>query len=121
VSASGEVVEVIVKKEDVKVDNLGERGDELEECEAVGDSNDKLANGVEGEGNWGSESGTLERDDEGSLPVKTRGEFGYGIDETVVGSCFAGIEGGGMSFASVSLARQIRPCLRRHCRHTWRL
>jgi hypothetical protein len=31
VSASGEVVEVIVKKEDVKVDNLGERGDELEE------------------------------------------------------------------------------------------
>lgn len=50
VSASREVVEVIVKKEDVKVDNLGERGDELEECEAVGDSNDKLANGVEGEG-----------------------------------------------------------------------
>jgi hypothetical protein len=51
VSASGEVVEGINKKEDVEVDNLGERGDELEECEAVGDSNDKLANGVEGEGN----------------------------------------------------------------------
>lgn len=49
VSASGEVVEVVNKK-DVKVDNLGERGDESEECEAVGDSNDKLANGVEGEG-----------------------------------------------------------------------
>ena len=45
-----EVVEVVNKKEDVKVDNLGERGDEWEECEAVGDSNDKLANGVEGEG-----------------------------------------------------------------------
>lgn len=51
VSASGVVVEGINKKEDVEVDNLGERGDELEECEAVGDSNDKLANGVEGEGN----------------------------------------------------------------------
>jgi hypothetical protein len=50
VSASGEVVEAIKKKEDVKVDKLGERGDELEECEAVGDSNDKLANGVEGDG-----------------------------------------------------------------------
>lgn len=50
VSASGEMVEVVNKKEDVKVDNLGERGDESEECEAVGDSNDKLANGVEGEG-----------------------------------------------------------------------
>ena len=50
VSASGEVVEVVNKKEDVKSDNLGERGDESEECEAVGDSNDKLANGVEGEG-----------------------------------------------------------------------
>jgi hypothetical protein len=49
-SASEEVVEAIKKKEDVKVDKLGERGDELEECEAVGDSNDKLANGVEGEG-----------------------------------------------------------------------
>lgn len=49
VSASREVVEVVKKKEDVKVDNLGERGDESEECEAVGDSNDKLANGVEGE------------------------------------------------------------------------
>lgn len=50
VSASEEVVEGINKKEDVEVDNLGERGDELEECERVGDSNDKLANGVEGEG-----------------------------------------------------------------------
>lgn len=48
-SASGEVVEVVNRK-DVKVDNLGERGEESEECEAVGDSNDKLANGVEGEG-----------------------------------------------------------------------
>ena len=46
--ASG-VVEAVNKK-DVKVDKLGERGDESEECEAVGDSNDKLANGVEGEG-----------------------------------------------------------------------
>jgi len=50
VYASGEAVDVFNKKEDVKVDNLGERGDESEECEAVGDSNDKLANGVEGEG-----------------------------------------------------------------------
>jgi hypothetical protein len=50
VSASGEGVEGINKKEDVEFDNLGERGDELEECERVGDSNDKLANGVEGEG-----------------------------------------------------------------------
>ncbi len=48
VSVPGDVVEVVNKK-DVKVDNLGERGDKLEECEAVGDSNDKLANGVEGE------------------------------------------------------------------------
>lgn len=48
VSASGEVAEVVNKKDD-KVDKLGERGDS-EECEAVGDSNDKLANGVEGEG-----------------------------------------------------------------------
>jgi hypothetical protein len=78
VSASGEVVEVVNKKEDVKVDNLGERGDESEECEAVGDSSDKLANGVEGEGKAGrSESWEHERDDgEGSLLVKTRGEFG---------------------------------------------
>jgi hypothetical protein len=30
-SASGEEMEVMDKKEDVKVDNLGERGDELEE------------------------------------------------------------------------------------------
>jgi hypothetical protein len=50
VYASGEAVEEVNKKEDGKVDNLGERGDESEECEAVGDSNDKLANGVEGEG-----------------------------------------------------------------------
>ena len=50
-SASGEEVEMIDKKEDDKVDNLGERGEELEENEAVdGDSNDKLANGVEGDG-----------------------------------------------------------------------
>jgi hypothetical protein len=78
VSASGEVVEAVNKKEDVKVDNLGERGDESEECEAVGDSNDKLANGVEGEGKAGrSEGWAHERDDgEGSLLVKTRGEFG---------------------------------------------
>jgi len=42
---------MIDKKEDDKVDNLGERGEELEENEAVdGDSNDKLANGVEGDG-----------------------------------------------------------------------
>jgi len=50
-SAVGEEVEMIDKKEDDKVDNLGERGEELEENEAVdGDSNDKLANGVEGDG-----------------------------------------------------------------------
>ena len=42
----------------------------------------------------------LEKD--GSLFVKTRGEFGGGIDETVVGSRFAGIGGGGMSVTSVS-------------------
>lgn len=75
-SASGKVV--VNKKEDVKVDNLGERGDESEECEAVGDSSDKLANGVDGEGRaWRSEGWAHERDDdEGSLLVKTRGEFG---------------------------------------------
>jgi len=59
---------------------------------------------VEGEGEaWGSGSAELEKDgSETSLLVKTRGEFGGGIDETVVGSRFAGIGGGGMSFTSVS-------------------
>jgi len=50
--------------------------------------------------------------------VKTRGEFGWGIDETVVGSSFAGIGGGGISFASVSEARQMRLRLKIHCVHT---
>ena len=63
---------------------------------------------MEGEGEaWGSGSVALEEDGrETSLFMKTRGEFGGGIDETVVGSRFAGIGGGGMSFASVS--RQVR-------------
>lgn len=103
-SASGEEVEAIDKKEEVKIDNLGERG---EECETVGDSNDKLANGVEGEGSaWGSGSWAVGKDE--SLPVKMRGELGGGIDKTVVGSRLAGIGGGGMSFAPVEEARQLR-------------
>jgi hypothetical protein len=103
-SASGEraKVGVIDKKEDVKVDNLGESGDELEECEAVGDSNDKLANGVEGDGEaGGSDVWALDKDgSDGSLLVRTRGELEGRIDETVVGSRLAGIGGGGISFVS---------------------
>jgi hypothetical protein len=95
-------VEVMDKKEDVKVDNLGESGDELEEYEAVGDSNDKLANGVEGDGDAGG-SVVWVPDKDGSdesLLVRTRGEVESGIDETVVGSRLAGIGGGGISFVS---------------------
>jgi len=103
-SASGEKakVEVIGKKEDVKVDNLGESGEELEEYEAVGDSNDKLANGVEGDGDArGSDVWVPDKDDsDGRLLVRTRGELECGIDETVVGSRLAGIGGGGISFVS---------------------
>ena len=88
---------MIDKKEDVKVDNLGESGDELEEYEAVGDSNDKLANGVEGDGDAGGSDGSDE-----SLLVTTRGGLGSGIDETVVGSRLAGIGGGGISFVSAT-------------------
>lgn len=95
-------MEVIDKKEDVKVDNLGESGDEIEEYEAVGDSNDKLANGVEGDGDArGSDVWALDKgDSEESLLVRTRGELECGIDETVVGSRLAGIGGGGISFVS---------------------
>jgi hypothetical protein len=49
-SVSGEEVEVIDEKEEMEVDNLGESGEELDEYEAVRDSNSKLANGVEREG-----------------------------------------------------------------------
>jgi len=96
-------VEVIDEKEDDKVDNLGESGDELGEYEAVGDSNDKLANGVEGDGDArGSDVWEPDTDDsEGrSLLISTRGELGCGIDETVVGSRLAGIGGGGISFVT---------------------
>lgn len=112
-SASGEIakVGVIDKKEDVKVDNLGESGeDEFEEYEAVGDSSDKLANGVEGDGeSGGSDVWALDPDRDGSdesLLVTTRGEvLQGGIDETVVGSTLAGIGGGGISFVSAEDTR----------------
>jgi hypothetical protein len=104
-------VGVIDKKEDVKVDNLGESGEhEFEEYEAVGDSSDKLANGVEGEGEAGGSNvwAVPGPDREGSgesLLVITRGEVVQGgIDETVVGSRLAGIGGGGMSFVSACRA-----------------
>ena len=98
-------VGVIDKKEDVKVDNLGESGeDEFEEYEAVGDSSDKLANGVEGDGEAGGSDVWAPPDKDGSdesLVVTTRGELLLllqgGIDETVVGSRLAGIGGGGIS------------------------
>ena len=95
-------MELIDKKEGVKVDNLGESGDELEEYEAVGDSNDKLANGVEGEGDArGSDICVPNKDGSGErLVVRTRGELESGIDETVVGSRLAGMGGGGISFVS---------------------
>lgn len=107
VVASGEIakVGVIDKKEDVKVDNLGESGeDEFEEYEAVGDSSDKLANGVEGDGEAGGSDVWAVPDKDGNdenLLVSTRGELLQGgIDETVVGSRLAGIGGGGISFVS---------------------
>ena len=95
-------MELIDKKEGVKVDNLGESGDELEEYEAVGDSNDKLANGVEGEGDArGCDICVPDKDGSGErLVVRTRGELESGIDETVVGSRLAGMGGGGISFVS---------------------
>lgn len=92
-------MEAIDKKEE---DNLGESGDELEKYEAVGDSNDKLANGVEGDGDARrSDVWVPDKDDsEERLLVRTRGELECEIDETVVGSRLAGIGGGGISFVS---------------------
>ena len=84
-------VNVIDKKEYVKVDSLGEsREDEFDEYEAVSDSSDKLANGVlESDGEAGGSDIWAPPDKDSSnesLVVTTRGELLLqgGINVTVV-------------------------------------
>jgi len=72
----------------------------LKEYEAVGNSNDKLTNEVEGDAKGSDVWAPDEGDSVERLLVRTRGEQECGIDETVIGSRLAGIGSGGISFVS---------------------